>query len=209
MTHKYSQVLVTYSKYRSRNLELSPGSAIQTHPMYLRGILGKLAPLIILAASISVSTSHYLPGPLAGILQAPQKLNKRTNPVTISGMTLRGSRALALILPIQIAASQFESLYAHLYQKAISELYENYLGSSSFTLQYSTFEISFVASSGDNNDESVEQQQAMVIPWEFVRDFATVMGVITQRGYTGCYDQGYWNEMGTFGIYVGLRVRLF
>ena len=208
MTHKYSQVLVTYSKYCSRNLELSPDYAIQTHLMYLRSILGNLAPLIILAASISVSTSHYLPGPLAGILQAPQKLNKRTNPVTISGMTLRGSRALALILPIQIAASQFESLYAHLYQQAISGLYQNYLGSSSFTLQYSTFEISFVASSGDS-DESVEQQQAMVIPWEFVRDFATVMGVITQRGYTGCYDQGYWNEMGTFGIYVGLRVRLF
>ena len=74
-------------------------------------------------------------------------------------------------------------------------------------MQYSTFEISFVASSGDS-DEGIEQQ-AMVVPWEFVRDFATLMRVITQRGYTGCYDQGYWNEMGTFGIFVGLRVRLF
>ena len=75
-------------------------------------------------------------------------------------------------------------------------------------MQYSAFEISFIASSGDG-DESVERQQAMIIPWEFVRDFATVMGLTAQRGYTGCYDQGYWNEMGTFGIYVGLRIRLF
>lgn len=51
-----------------------------------------------------------------------------------------------------------------------------------------------------------EEQGAMMIPWEFVGDFAIMMRGMSARGFTGCYDQGYWNEMGTFGIYVGLRV---
>ena len=174
--------------------------------MYLRGILRNLAPLIILTACITVtiSTAHPLPSVVANALKASQTLIRRANHVTLSGMTLRGSQSLTLILPIQIAASHFESLYANLYHTAISELYANYLGSSSFTLRYNTFEISFVASS--SSGVSVEQQQAMMIPWDFVRDFAVMMRVMSLRGYTGCYDQGYWNEVGNFGIYVGLRI---
>lgn len=174
------------------------------HLMYLRGISGNLAPLIILAAAISLSVAQPPPSAVAEILKVPQTLNKRNRPVSIGGMTLRGSTSLALILPIQIAASQFESLYANLYQRAVLGLYNNYLGTNSFTLQHGTFEISFVASSG--GDMSIEEQQAMMIPWTFVGDFAVMMGVMSQRGFTGCYDHGYWNDMGTFGIYVGLRV---
>lgn len=48
--------------------------------------------------------------------------------------------------------------------------------------------------------------QARAVPWEFVRDFAMVMRVMSARGFTGCYDQGYWDEGGEFGIYVGLRI---
>lgn len=67
----------------------------------------------------------------------------------------------------------------------------------SFTLRYNDIlEISFVTS-------EVEMQ---AVPWDFVRDFAAMMRVMALRGFTGCYDQGYWNEVGDFGVYVGLRV---
>lgn len=173
--------------------------------MYLRGITLHPAPLIILLCAISLSVAHPVPSPVANKPNAPLPLHKRTNAVTISGMTLRGSTPLALILPIRLAASQFESLYANLYQRAVWGLSNNYVGCSSFTLHDGAFEISFVASSGADG-VSVEEQAAMMIPWGFVRDFATVMGVMSRRGFTGCYDQGYWDEMGEFGIYVGLRI---
>ena len=44
------------------------------------------------------------------------------------------------------------------------------------------------------------------MPWEFVRAFAVMMRDMALRGFTGCYDQGYWNEARDFGVYVGLRV---
>ena len=44
------------------------------------------------------------------------------------------------------------------------------------------------------------------VPWTFVRDFALVMRILSGRGYTGCYDQGYWDERGEFGVFVGLRL---
>lgn len=28
---------------------------------------------------------------------------------------------------------------------------------------------------------------------------------VSTGGFTGCYDQGFWNAAGTFGIFVGLR----
>lgn len=58
------------------------------------------------------------------------------------------------------------------------------------------FELSFVS------NENAPQG----IPWEFVRDFVLVMRQTTSMGNTGCYDQGYWNAAGTFGVYVGLRI---
>lgn len=29
---------------------------------------------------------------------------------------------------------------------------------------------------------------------------------LSMRGYTGLYDQGWWNVAGTLGLYIGLRV---
>lgn len=164
--------------------------------MQLHDILGNLASLILLTAYISISVANPLPNAAADVIKTPHPLTKRTNHVTLSGLTLRGSRPLATILPIQIAASQFESLYTGLYHKATSELYKNYHGSSSFTLSYNIFEISFVT------NDVVSQ----AVPWDFVRDFAIMMRIMSLRGYTGCYDQGYWNEVGDFGIYVALRI---
>ena len=170
--------------------------------MHLHGILRSLAPLIILITYITISIAHPLGPPRiasAHVIYVPLTLIKRTNHVTLSGMTLRGSQSLATILPLQLAAAQFETLYSGLYHTAVSELsHGNYLGGArSFTLQYEALQISFVAS------DNVAQRN---IPWEFVRDFATMMRIMSLRGYTGCYDQGYWNEVGDFGIYVGLRI---
>lgn len=164
--------------------------------MHLCRILGILAPLTILIAHTSISVANPVPTSAASAIKIPQPLSKRTNHVTLSGMTLRGSQPFAFILPVQLAVSQFESFYKGLYFQAISQLHRNSPGSPSFSLRYSIFEISFVA-------DNVEQ---VGIPWEFVRDFAVMMRIMALRGYTGCYDQGYWNEVGNFGIYVGLRI---
>ena len=44
------------------------------------------------------------------------------------------------------------------------------------------------------------------ISWEFIRDFSAIMLRVTRRGYTGVYDQGWWNVARSLGVYVGLRV---
>ena len=44
------------------------------------------------------------------------------------------------------------------------------------------------------------------IPWEFVRDFAKIMAGVTRSGWAGLYDQGFWDQTGMLGVYVGLRI---
>ena len=63
-------------------------------------------------------------------------------------------------------------------------------------LQWGGFQLSFVAVDGATEG----------ISWEFIRDFSATMLTVTRRGYTGIYDQGWWNVAGTLGVYVGLRV---
>lgn len=194
--------------------------------MHLRGILlVGLAHLITLASCITISlaattlsqprssSSSYL-APAATTIPAPHSHpppTKRTTPhhlVTLNGLTLRASRPLALLLPVQLAASAFEAFYATLYRAAVAELAGGTsgaaggggggggVGARSFTLRHSVFEISFVTS-------DVEVQ---LVPWAFVRDFAVMMRLMSLRGYTGFYDQGYWDEVGGLGVFVGLRV---
>lgn len=191
--------------------------------MHLRGILVGLAHLITLASCIAISlaattlsqprsssSSSYL-APAATTIPAPHSHpppTKRTTPhhlVTLNGLTLRASRPLALLLPVQPAASAFEAFYATLYRAAVAELAGGTsgaagggggVGARSFTLRHSVFEISFVTS-----DVGVQ-----LVPWAFVRDFAVMMRLMSLRGYTGFYDQGYWDEVGGLGVFVGLRV---
>lgn len=45
------------------------------------------------------------------------------------------------------------------------------------------------------------------ISWEFIRDWAELMWRVTSRGgYTGVYDQGWWDVARELGVFVGLRV---
>lgn len=44
-------------------------------------------------------------------------------------------------------------------------------------------------------------------PWNVVREFCQRMIFLTNQGYLGTYDQGYWNVAGTFGVYAGLRIK--
>lgn len=173
--------------------------------MHLHGILGSLAPLVLLTITcITISTAtHPLAALAANTLTPTPPLTKRTNHVTLSGMTLRGSQPLGLILPIQIAASQFEGFYTGLYHAALAMLAQNHPNVGSFTLRHEAFEINFVTS---DEGQGQWQGQGQGVPWDFVRDFAVLMRIMSLRGYTGCYDQGYWNEVGDFGIYVGLRI---
>lgn len=151
--------------------------------MHLHTLLINLVPLIILIAHITTPLAH--------------PLTKRTNSLTLSGLTLRAIHPLATLLPLQLAASSLEALYATLHLTAAAALSANHLAAAtpSFTLTYGgVLEISFVAAGG------------RAVPWTFVRDFALVMRILSGRGYTGCYDQGYWDERGEFGVFVGLRL---
>lgn len=171
--------------------------------MRLLGMPGSLAPLILLTITciaIAISTAHPPATLAANTLTPTPPLSKRTNHVTLSGMTLRGSQPLAFILPIQIAASRFENLYGSLFHAALIALSQNQRSANSFSLRHDAFEISFVTS------DMTAAEPGQGVPWDFVRDFAVLMRVMSLRGFTGCYDQGYWNEMGDFGIYVGLRI---
>lgn len=113
------------------------------------------------------------------------------------GLTLRTVQPIRLILPIAVAAANLERFYIAVYYKAANEWIRSYPQiSADFIIRWSGFELSFVSNEGAPRG----------IPWEFVRDFAYIMGQVTAMGYTGCYDQGYWSAGGDFGVYVGLRI---
>ena len=63
-------------------------------------------------------------------------------------------------------------------------------------LEWGAFQLRFVARDGSSEG----------ISWEFVRDWSALMFRLSTRGYTGLYDQGWWNAAGTLGLYIGLRI---
>ena len=67
---------------------------------------------------------------------------------------------------------------------------------ANLVVRYGSFELLFITSEGAGE----------AISWEFVRDWAALMHRVTEQGYTGIYDQGWWDVAGRLGIYVGLRV---
>lgn len=102
-----------------------------------------------------------------------------------------------MILPVTNTASLLADLYTEVYIRCITSWIPNNLPpQAGLMIQYGAFQLTFVANEGATEG----------ISWQFIRDFSAIMLRVTRRGYTGVYDQGWWNVAGTLGVYVGLRV---
>ena len=114
-----------------------------------------------------------------------------------TNLILRRAQNVAIIVPIPITALQLAAFYSKIYDQCVMDWIVNFPENmESFIIRSAGLELSFVV-----NENSIHG-----VPWAFVRDFATTMRALTASGFTGCYDLGYWNAAGTFGVYVGLRI---
>lgn len=157
-----------------------------------------LATLILLSClltpsnTIPVSSTYAL----TSTTQNPA-LQKRLPPFSIHNLYLERTDHLSMLLPTTTAASLLADFYAEIYVRCITQCIPNLPPpQADLMIQYGAFQLSFVANDGSSEG----------IPWEFIRDFSATMLRVTRRGYTGVYDQGWWNVAGTLGVYVGLRV---
>jgi len=165
--------------------------------------LARIPTLLVLILGLTTSIFTSLPtnkthSPIPTHHLPTHHLPKRgVIPLRINDFTLKASQQLTLLLPAQAAAAQLEYFYAAISRKARTQwIHTLPKPLVYFSIKWSGLELLFVAN---------EQTNPEGIPWEFVRDFAELMVEVTRKGFTGCYDQGFWNVAGTVGVYVGLR----
>jgi len=160
--------------------------------------LARIPTLLVLILGLTTSIFTSLPTNRTHSPIPTHHLPKRgVIPLRINDFTLKASQQLTLLLPAQAAAAQLEYFYAAISRKARTQwIHTLPKPLVYFPIKWSGLELLFVAN---------EQTNPEGIPWEFVRDFAELMVEVTRKGFTGCYDQGFWNVAGTVGVYVGLR----
>ncbi|KAL6718181.1 hypothetical protein ACLMJK_004269 [Lecanora helva] len=117
--------------------------------------------------------------------------------IVINGLTAKAIVPITILFPPEVAAAKLELFYETLAYKAQYEWMPHLQRPLVHAaMRWAGLEINFVA-----NKSPIPQG----IPWEFIIEFAQHMAGVTRGGYYGCYDQGFWNAAGTFGVYVGLR----
>ena len=124
-------------------------------------------------------------------------LQKRDPPFSIHNLYLQRTAHLTMLFPTLTAARALADFYAEIHVRCITSWMQNLPPpQADLILRLGGFQLSFVACDGSSEG----------ISWEFIRDFTAVMLRFTKMGYTGVYDQGWWNAARTLGVYVGLRV---
>lgn len=162
-------------------------------------ILRILTTLIPLVSTLLTPTSTAIP-PYALITTTTTPippLQKRRPPFSIQSLYLEKTVHLTMLVPTTRAASLLSDFYAEIHARCITYWMHNLPApQADLIIRWGDFQLSFVASEGSTDG----------ISWEFIRDFSATMLSVTKRGYTGIYDQGWWNVARSLGVYVGLRV---
>ncbi|KAL9067169.1 MAG: hypothetical protein Q9161_007065 [Pseudevernia consocians] len=143
--------------------------------------------------------SGLLTPPSTATATTPQtpSLQKRRPPFSVQNLYLEQTAHLTMLLPTTLTASLLSDFYAEIHVRCITYWMPNLPPpQADLVVQWGGFQLSFVAHDGATEG----------ISWEFIRDFSAIMLRVTRRGYTGVYDQGWWNLARTLGVYVGLRV---
>lgn len=163
-------------------------------PLHGLTALVLLSSLLTPSAAIPTSTTQAL---TAITNSTSPSLQKRRPPFSIQNLYLERTAHLSMLLPTTTAARLLADFYAEVHTRCITYWMQNLPPpQADLIIVWGGFQLSFVASDGASEG----------ISWEFIRDFSAIMLRVTTRGYTGVYDQGWWNVAGTLGVYVGLRV---
>ena len=132
----------------------------------------------------------------------PGGSNHRLNPRTLPGTPLPNTDlvllrwdTVSIITPSVIASRAFIDFYTNTLVRVVNDWMPGQLEADVLWITEGSFELLFVA---DTLGKS--------IPWNVVRQFCQRMIYLTNQGYLGTYNQGYWNLAGTFGVYAGLRI---
>lgn len=155
-----------------------------------------LSPLLTPASTaIAQPTTRVLT--LTATIDTNPALQKRRPPFSLQNLYLERTAHLTMLLPANTAASLLSDFYAEISARCITYWMPNLPPpQADLVVRFGGFELTFVMSEGSSEGLS----------WEFIRDWAALMHRVTGRGYTGVYDQGWWDVAGHLGVYVGLRV---
>ncbi|KAM0799834.1 hypothetical protein BDR22DRAFT_822204 [Usnea florida] len=124
-------------------------------------------------------------------------LQKRNPPFSLHNLYLQRTSQVTMLIPAAPAASLLADFYSEIHARCITYWMPTLAPpQADLILEWGAFQLRFVARDGSSEG----------ISWEFVRDWSALMFRLSTRGYTGLYDQGWWNAAGTLGLYIGLRI---
>lgn len=124
-------------------------------------------------------------------------IQKRNPPFSLNNLYLQSTSHLTVLIPEAPAASLLADFYSEIHARCISSwMHTLPPPQADLILRWGAFQLRFAARDGSSEGMS----------WEFIRDWSAVMFRLSTRGYTGLYDQAWWNAAGTLGLYIGLRV---
>ena len=163
--------------------------------MQVINVLTDLATWVLIISILTVTPTFSSP------IHNQTFLDRRAPPTLhISDCEITAVRDLSILLPISFTVQQLENFYTAVAFKARHDWLPSLMPAPilHFSIRWGALQLHFVSS---------KAEPPLPIPWEFVAEFADMMMQATRRGWTPAeYDQSWWNQARTWGIYVGLRI---